>query len=178
MDILNNNFVLGMVIANRLPRREALLVGLAAGQIPPSSGMGPVLLKPIVDSQIRLRTERDAAVAQRTVLEERIRMLEQRLVGKGNADDLEDEDEEDEEDEEEAEARAGGAQGGGPAAPSPRRQARPRNRKRISARATERERKRQTASEGITGQNEANGLTDSEARARLSGSDTPGQTNS
>jgi hypothetical protein len=59
--ILNNNFLLGTLLAKDLPQKERLLVGLAAGQMPRSNPIGAVLLKPIIDA--RVEAERKSAAA-------------------------------------------------------------------------------------------------------------------
>jgi len=60
-------FVLGMALANNLPRNEAATTGLAASQFPKGSILGPIMLKPLIDSradaEARAKRAEDALAA-------------------------------------------------------------------------------------------------------------------
>ena len=50
--LINNNFVVGMLLAKDLSRQDQLLVGLSAGQMGSSSAVGIVGLKQLVDETV------------------------------------------------------------------------------------------------------------------------------
>jgi hypothetical protein len=56
--IFNNNFLLGMILAKDLPKEQKLLYGMTAGLFPKTNMMGPLLLKPQIDTRIDLETKR------------------------------------------------------------------------------------------------------------------------
>ena len=55
--IFNNNFLIGFLLAKDLSRNEALTVGLASGMFPQNNMVGPLLLKPQIDTRIDLETK-------------------------------------------------------------------------------------------------------------------------
>lgn len=55
--IFNNNFLIGFLLAKDLPRNEALTVGLTSGMFPQNNMVGPLLLKPQIDTRIDLETK-------------------------------------------------------------------------------------------------------------------------
>lgn len=55
--IFNNNFLVGFLLAKDLPRNEALTVGLASGMFPQNNMVGPLLLKPQIDTRIDLEAK-------------------------------------------------------------------------------------------------------------------------